>query len=65
MEWKGCHSENCRLALGVVFCEVNPPGKLLGLLAEFVWPICILYAGGLDSLDIFLQLVFVLLLFMA
>ena len=26
MEWKGCHFENCRLALGVVFCRVNPLG---------------------------------------
>ena len=28
MEWKGCHFENCRLALGVVFCRVNPLGYI-------------------------------------
>ena len=30
MEWKGCYFENCRLALGVVFCRVNPLGLLSG-----------------------------------
>ena len=30
MEWKGCHFENCRLALGVVFCRVNPLGLAIG-----------------------------------
>ena len=28
MEWKGCHLENGRLALGVVFCRANPLGQL-------------------------------------
>ena len=26
MEWKGCHFVNRRLALGAVFCRVNPLG---------------------------------------
>ena len=31
MDHKECHFENCRLALGVVFCRVKPLGKALGV----------------------------------
>ena len=47
MEWKGCHFENRRLALGVVFCRANPLGVLPVVLLDGI----IIYGGLIDKIE--------------